>query len=121
MMRSTQTGIAAASSSHMTVVGSINVDNVLQLDRLPTPGETVAARSLEQLPGGKVRSLRGSRKHRMRCDQRIQLIHEGLLQTCRGPTKQQQLPCWATQQPWSGRLALTVEQTSCAATFSSAA
>eukprot|EP00892_Ulva_mutabilis_P003290 jgi/Ulvmu1/1332/UM011_0060.1 len=53
IMRSPQTGIAAASSSHITVVGSINVDNVLQLDRLPAAGETVAANSLEQLPGGK--------------------------------------------------------------------
>lgn len=55
IMRAPQAGLAAAKNPHITVVGSINVDNVLQMDRLPEPGETVAARSLEQLPGGKVR------------------------------------------------------------------
>lgn len=53
-MRAPVAGVTAATKSNIAVVGSINVDHVLQLDRLPAPGETVAANSLEQLPGGKV-------------------------------------------------------------------
>lgn len=37
----------------LTVVGSINVDFVARMERLPRPGETVAARQFERLPGGK--------------------------------------------------------------------
>jgi ribokinase len=38
----------------MIVVGSANADLVFQIVRLPKPGETMAASSLETLPGGKV-------------------------------------------------------------------
>jgi ribokinase len=37
----------------LTVVGSINVDFVARLERLPRPGETVAARQFGRYPGGK--------------------------------------------------------------------
>lgn len=37
----------------LTVVGSINLDFVVRLDRLPRPGETVTARDFARLPGGK--------------------------------------------------------------------
>jgi len=37
----------------LTVVGSINVDFVARMERLPRPGETVAARQFERFPGGK--------------------------------------------------------------------
>jgi ribokinase len=37
----------------ITVVGSINLDLVVQCDRLPTPGETVSGKSLSPLFGGK--------------------------------------------------------------------
>ncbi len=37
----------------LTVVGSINVDLVARMERLPRPGETVAARQFERFPGGK--------------------------------------------------------------------
>ncbi|GMH33759.1 hypothetical protein BSKO_01593 [Bryopsis sp. KO-2023] len=37
----------------LVVVGSINADLVLQVDRLPEPGETIAASNLETFPGGK--------------------------------------------------------------------
>ena len=37
----------------LTVVGSINVDFVARMDRLPQPGETVPAHQLNRLPGGK--------------------------------------------------------------------
>jgi ribokinase len=37
----------------VTVVGSANVDLVTRVDRIPAPGETVTADSLEVYPGGK--------------------------------------------------------------------
>lgn len=37
----------------ITVVGSVNLDLVLQLPRLPQPGETVSGGSLARVPGGK--------------------------------------------------------------------
>lgn len=37
----------------VTVFGSCNADIVTRVARLPRPGETVAARSIERLPGGK--------------------------------------------------------------------
>ncbi|MHA7192001.1 ribokinase [Arthrobacter sp. MDT2-16] len=40
-------------SSSIVVVGSINADIVVDLDRHPQPGETVLGRSLKILPGGK--------------------------------------------------------------------
>jgi hypothetical protein len=45
-----------ATKKQITVVGSINVDLVFTLQRLPAPGETVSAFSLERFPGGKVLS-----------------------------------------------------------------
>ena len=38
----------------LVVVGSVNADMVLQVDRLPEAGETLAAEDLETFPGGKV-------------------------------------------------------------------
>jgi ribokinase len=37
----------------LTVVGSINLDLVMRLDRLPRPGETLTAREFARYPGGK--------------------------------------------------------------------
>lgn len=37
----------------ITVFGSLNVDLLFNLDRLPSPGETVLTRKIVQLPGGK--------------------------------------------------------------------
>jgi len=37
----------------LTVIGSINLDLVARVDRLPRPGETVAASNFERIPGGK--------------------------------------------------------------------
>lgn len=38
---------------HLTVVGSINLDLVLQAERLPRPGETVSGARFARVPGGK--------------------------------------------------------------------
>ena len=40
----------------LVVVGSINADLVIEVDRLPTAGETIAGDSLNVYPGGKVRA-----------------------------------------------------------------
>ncbi|HEX6763796.1 MAG TPA: ribokinase [Gaiellaceae bacterium] len=37
----------------LTVVGSINLDLVARVERLPRPGETLAASRLDRIPGGK--------------------------------------------------------------------
>jgi len=37
----------------LTVVGSINLDLVARVDRLPRAGETVLSRDLARFPGGK--------------------------------------------------------------------
>jgi ribokinase len=37
----------------VTVVGSINLDLVAKVDRLPRPGETLTGATLERIPGGK--------------------------------------------------------------------
>ena len=38
---------------HITVVGSLNMDFVVSVDRLPAPGETVLGRNFQMIPGGK--------------------------------------------------------------------
>jgi hypothetical protein len=38
----------------LVVVGSVNADLVLQVERLPKDGETLGAQSLNTFPGGKV-------------------------------------------------------------------
>ena len=38
---------------HVVVVGSINMDLVVRLQRLPRPGQTVVAHDLQTIPGGK--------------------------------------------------------------------
>ena len=40
-------------SGRVVIVGSLNVDLVVGLERMPLPGETVFGHSLEQHPGGK--------------------------------------------------------------------
>jgi ribokinase len=39
--------------TELTVVGSVNLDLVARVERLPRPGETVTASGLARLPGGK--------------------------------------------------------------------
>lgn len=43
----------AAVSPHIAVVGSVNLDHVARVPRLPQPGETVTDGVLEKFPGGK--------------------------------------------------------------------
>ncbi|KAK9842005.1 hypothetical protein WJX81_003817 [Elliptochloris bilobata] len=44
---------ACAATKPLLVVGSMNMDLVLRVDRLPAAGETISASSLETFPGGK--------------------------------------------------------------------
>lgn len=46
-------GQAPSGLKPLVVVGSINADLVLTLDRVPAPGETLGASSLSVFPGGK--------------------------------------------------------------------
>ena len=39
----------------LVVVGSVNADMVLEVDRLPADGETLGAKTLNTFPGGKAR------------------------------------------------------------------
>src|ERR1700730_15362294 len=39
--------------SHIVVAGSLNMDFVVSVDRLPAPGETVLGRDFRMIPGGK--------------------------------------------------------------------
>jgi ribokinase len=43
----------SAAPKPLVVVGSVNADLVLAVDRVPAPGETLPARSLDTFPGGK--------------------------------------------------------------------
>jgi ribokinase len=40
-------------AAKLTVVGSVNLDLVARVERLPRPGETLTASSFERIPGGK--------------------------------------------------------------------
>src|SRR5580765_8654752 len=40
-------------AAQLTVVGSINLDLVAKVERLPRPGETLSGATLERVPGGK--------------------------------------------------------------------
>ena len=44
----------ASEKAPLVVVGSVNADMVLQVERIPAEGETLAAKGLEVFPGGKV-------------------------------------------------------------------
>jgi ribokinase len=46
-------GAPAAVSNSVIVVGSVNVDLVLRVERLPSPGETVSGGTFLRTPGGK--------------------------------------------------------------------
>ena len=41
------------SAPSITVVGSVNLDLVARVERLPRPGETVTGATFERVPGGK--------------------------------------------------------------------
>jgi ribokinase len=41
------------SATHITVVGSANIDLVARCSRLPQPGETIGGAELQRIPGGK--------------------------------------------------------------------
>ena len=39
--------------NHVVVIGSINVDSILHIQRLPQPGETIKMDTFSQAAGGK--------------------------------------------------------------------
>jgi ribokinase len=45
--------MSSADTPFVVVVGSLNLDVILQVDRPVRPGETIAARRVQRLPGGK--------------------------------------------------------------------
>ena len=45
---------ATQSLKPLVIVGSLNADSVLEVDRLPDPGETMSAKTMATFPGGKV-------------------------------------------------------------------
>jgi ribokinase len=47
------TTLACVSAPRLTVVGSINLDLVARVERLPRPGETVTGATFSRVPGGK--------------------------------------------------------------------
>jgi hypothetical protein len=47
----------------LVVVGSVNADLVLSVDRLPQPGETLGAKGMSFFPGGKVSGTCSSKQH----------------------------------------------------------
>ena len=51
---SATTIVADARKKPLVVVGSVNADMMLQVDRFPKPGETLSAQSLTTSAGGKV-------------------------------------------------------------------
>src|SRR5437764_12836608 len=51
--RSLRLGRMEQERPSLTVVGSVNLDLVARVERLPRPGETVSGAALERIPGGK--------------------------------------------------------------------
>ncbi|MDN5600328.1 MULTISPECIES: ribokinase [unclassified Brachybacterium] len=47
------TGKRTLSAQHVLVVGSVNIDLVLDVSRHPSPGETIAGHAVRRSPGGK--------------------------------------------------------------------
>lgn len=75
----------------LVVVGSINADYVLSVDRLPLAGETLSASTLDIFPGGKVCVVVPPLRHRST--------------SYRVPTKQQLLLVLDTARTWLARCA----------------
>jgi hypothetical protein len=77
----------------LVVVGSINADLVLKVDRVPKPGETLGASSLEFFPGGKVWRA-GDTNHSQPRPAAARRLPAGAC--CRAPTRPRPRPSWAT-------------------------
>ena len=48
---------AVSSPKPLVIVGSLNADSVLDVERLPEPGETMSAKTMATFPGGKVSQM----------------------------------------------------------------
>lgn len=59
---------ASKSSSQpkpLVIVGSLNADSVLEVERLPEPGETMSAKTMTTFPGGKVSSRQATERRKL--------------------------------------------------------
>ena len=113
---------AHSSAKPIVVLGSINIDLAISLQRLPQPGETVSASSLQRFAGGKV-----STSALAQCHHGNAVYHtvtmaanaEHLLKVffsapCRVQIKQRLPRSWIAPRSWWGRSAATPELTLCA-------
>ena len=81
--------VASVHNKPLVVVGSVNADMMLQVDRFPKPGETLSAKSMTTSAGGKV-SLFSTWCYRSMCALHLyQLAHFYQLLICREPIRQQ--------------------------------
>lgn len=58
---------ASSSKPQLVVVGSLNADTVLEVDRIPEGGETMNAKTLSTFPGGKVGPCHCIQAHLLLC------------------------------------------------------
>ena len=72
----------------LVVVGSLNVDTVLSVSRIPKGGETLIADNLAIFPGGKAPSPGHCRPAA------LELAGHKYSPCCRAPIKRQLLPNW---------------------------
>ena len=81
----------------LVVVGSLNVDTVLSVSRIPKGGETLIADNLAIFPGGKAPSP-GQCTSVSAGDTRSFTLF-----VCRAPIRQQLPPNWPMRPSWSVR------------------
>jgi ribokinase len=97
--------------ARLTVVGSINLDLVVQVERLPRPGETVSGARLARVPGGKganqaVAAARlGAEVVLVGCVGRDELADEALAGLCEAGVEER----WLVKDGATGVALITVD------------